>query len=321
MKRVLSIISILILVLVLLLRLRPSNLQELDVLKEHHTSETSAFFTYNGHEYHYTQKGQGIPIVFIHGLAGNAFMWDTLINKIDSGYQCFALDLPGFGLSDLDEQLANDDLIDYFLGVFKAFLAKKNIDRFHLAGSSMGGYISMEITNNLANKVQSLTLSNPLCYDVKKVGGVFAHLSQSLLFDLVQDKGLPLWASRIIFSNTTVFPMADKDIRMRCLLNNKKITIDFIQILMKQRALVKNELAQKIKVPTLIIWGNEDRVIAPEYAQRLQSDISKAILRLYKNIGHLSFYENVAQFKSDMMGFIKNLPDSDIQTLTQVKPL
>jgi pimeloyl-ACP methyl ester carboxylesterase len=304
MKKLLIIISVLIFVIGLYIILRPSNLQDLEVLKERHVSETSNFFTFNGNEYHYTQKGQGEPVVFIHGLAGTAFMWDTLINKIDSGYQCLALDLPGFGLSDFDEKLANGDIVDYFLAVFKAFMAKKNIDRFHLVGSSMGGYVSMEITNSLGDKVQSLTLSNPLCYDVKKVGGLFANLSQSMLFGLVKAKGVPLWGSRAIFSNTTVEPMTEKDIRMRCVLNNKKITIEVIQTLMEQRDVVNNELAQKIKAPTLIIWGSEDRVIAPKYAQRLKSDISKATLRIYKGVGHLSFYENVDQFKHDMMNLI-----------------
>jgi pimeloyl-ACP methyl ester carboxylesterase len=317
MKKFLTIISVLLLVLVLYLTLRSSNLQELEILKEHHVSETSCFFKYNGHEYHYTQSGQGVPVVFIHGLAGNAFIWDTLINNIDSGYQCFALDLPGFGLSDLDEQLANEDLINYLMGVFEAFLAKNDIDRFHLVGSSMGGYISMEFTNKLSDQVQSLTLSNPLCYDIKNGGKVLTRLSYSLLFHLVKEKGLPIWASRFIFSNTTVFPMADKDVEMRCILNNKKTTISFIQILLTKKTLVKNELAQKIKVPTLIIWGNEDRVLSPEYAKRLQRDISNSKLTLYKDIGHLSFYENVIQFKYDMMNFIQGLADSNIEPLIE----
>ena len=315
MKKLFAIISILISVILLYLVLRPSNFQELEMLKKDYASETSAFFKFNNYEYHYTQKGQGVPLIFIHGLAGNAFLWDTLINKIDSGYQCIALDLPGFGLSDLDLKHAEKDLSNYFLEVFKALLVEKGIDSFHLLGSSMGGYISMDLAVKLQDRTQSLTLSNPLCYDVKKAGGVFAQLAQGVLFKLIESKGLPLWISKIIYSNTTVEQIAEKDIRIRNVLNNKKITFDFIKLLFKNRNIVKNDLAKKVSVPTMIIWGNKDKIISPTYAERLERDIENSKSIMYKDIGHLSFYENVDQFKIDMMSLITTLPDSNHHSL------
>ena len=105
MKKLFAIISILISVILLYLVLRPSNFQELEMLKKDYASKTSAFFKFNNYEYHYTQKGEGVPLIFIHGVGLDHQMWEYQIYSFENTILTY--DILGHGKTPLEKKKYN----------------------------------------------------------------------------------------------------------------------------------------------------------------------------------------------------------------------
>ena len=306
MRKVLLGLFVVIIAVFLMIVFRPSSLYQLEALRTKYSTEQSNYFTYDKHSYHYTKKGSEEPIVFIHGFAGSAFTWDTLINKIDSNYRCLALDLPGFGLSEVNEAKLDGDLLAYYLDVFNAFLVENEIDSFNLVGTSMGGYISMEIANHYGSRVKTLCLSNPLCYSGRNKADKASKILGPNFFKSLEKKGIPKWMANLLFSRSANKPLAKSEITKRHELNSRSATIQVIESILQNKGIVKDDIASKLINPSLIIWGQDDKVLNPSLATRLNNDIRNSSLKLYNNVGHMSFYEASDRFKEDLMELINS---------------
>src|SRR6185312_8005169 len=93
----------------------------------------------NGVELNYQVKGQGVPIILIHGHPFDHTMWDPQIAAFSKDYQVIAPDLRGYGKSSLPDP-ANTSFEDYATDVLK-LADHLGADSFHLGGLSMGGQL------------------------------------------------------------------------------------------------------------------------------------------------------------------------------------
>jgi len=139
----------------------------------------------DGHQLRYWESGSGVPLLLLHGLGNSALVWHKCIAALARTFRVFALDLPGHGLSDMPR-------VRYGLGdaarLAVAFMAANGVDRFHVAGNSMGGNIATELTLDHPDRLGNVVLVNPaglgkwiawfLCLaSVLGVGGYFERPS------------------------------------------------------------------------------------------------------------------------------------------------
>lgn len=99
--------------------------------------------------------GQGKDIVFIHGFGTSLEIWHKNIEVLSKKYRVWALDIPGFGYSDLKK------FPDYFPSItrfLKVFLKELKIEKAILAGLSLGGAISMSFAVENPQLVEGLIL-------------------------------------------------------------------------------------------------------------------------------------------------------------------
>ncbi len=251
---------------------------------------------------------QAETIVLLHGFAANKENWLRFSRYLTSKYHVLAPDLPGHGDSTKnmelsyhleDQVLYLDELIDT-LGV----------SRFHLVGNSMGGAISSIYAARHPDKVITLSLFDP--------AGIYDHESE--FAQLLREGENPLIVeNEDDFEQLMNFAMEDPPfvpwpittvIAERSIANkaiNEKIfgelLEDFEQLDFKQK--IKN-----ISAPTLILWGEQDRVIAWQNAEQFTSLIPNSRKLILPNVGHAPMIEQAETSADILKTFIERVASS-----------
>jgi pimeloyl-ACP methyl ester carboxylesterase len=106
----------------------------------------------------FERRGAGEPLVLIHPLGGDRHVWDPVLDLLAAERDVIAVDLPGFGGSPaLDGQMAPSPVA--LASAVAAFLAEAGVDRPHVAGNSLGGWVALELA--LAGQARSVTAIAP----------------------------------------------------------------------------------------------------------------------------------------------------------------
>ena len=251
------------------------------------------------------QPGEGEPVLFIHGFGASSVSWRDILSAL-GGYDRYAIDLPGFGLSQkgLDLDLRHQTQAEIIL----AFMDVRQIDSAHIVAHDMGGNIAMHLAQRHPERILSLTLVAPaLQYDSA------GQLPQSLLdFAPLQRWGriLVRW---IIPSSTEI--NLQSAIEQDAVIDDDLIeayqrtyrTPDWdLSILALARDSSQSALAQPLQslsVPVLIIWGESDKWIAPGTAEQIETDIPDARRVMLPGVGHLPMHEVPDQFTAVLLDF------------------
>jgi pimeloyl-ACP methyl ester carboxylesterase len=250
------------------------------------------FMVAAGLRLHYLEAGKKTapPFLLIHGFGGCCRNWLRLIPDLEKNFRVLVPDLPGFGYSERNEDysMSLSDQADTVI----AFLDAMKIKSCHLMGHSMGGGISMLLAARHPDRFQKMVLLCPLSYPFKvdlrmklgmsKLAGPFVvgHLYTRRMF-------MNYIRTNVFFD----FSRADQ--------NEIEIEYALFDSPASRRAFQKGLVAthgsidwlaneiRKITLPTLILWGDHDLVLPPEFAPRLQQDIPGAQLHILKDCGHM----------------------------------
>lgn len=243
-------------------------------------------------------------IVLIHGFAANKENWVRFSRYLTDSFHVVALDLPGHGESVKDLSLPYD--MDDQAGYVNEILTNLNINTFHLAGNSMGGAISSLYAARYPEAVQSLFLIDP--------AGIHHHDSE--LMSLLKKGENPLIVKSrndfdalmdFVLEEKPYIPwpiagvMAEKYVANRTV--NEKI---FSQMTGPHQYNFEAELG-KITTPTLILWGENDRLIHVDNASVLQKLIPRSRKMVMEGIGHAAMIEVPEQTAQIYADFILSL--------------
>jgi pimeloyl-ACP methyl ester carboxylesterase len=231
------------------------------------------------------EAGDGAPLVFLHG-AGGVPAWEGVLPLLAREYHVYAPLLPGFGRSTGLEYL--EDQFDLFLHGFDVIDAL-GLERPYLVGESMGGWMAAEMAALRPQSVGRLALAAPigLWRDESPVEDLFGHMVHEMVPLLFHDQRSP--AAQRMLALTELF--SDKDDR----------TEDQIEMLLALargfRTAAKflfpipehglEHRLWRITAPTLVLWGEQDRFIAPCYADIFAEKIRRACITLVPEAGHL----------------------------------
>jgi 3-oxoadipate enol-lactonase len=114
-------------------------------------------FEHAGATLHYTESGQGPPLVLLHGFGSSEIDWELQRPVFKTQYRVITPDLRGFGHSDRDEGPFS---IEQFADDFRALLGHLEIDRFSLLGYSLGGAVAFEFAVNAPERIEKFVLVN-----------------------------------------------------------------------------------------------------------------------------------------------------------------
>ena len=237
--------------------------------------------------------GSGAPLLFLHG-GGGIGIWLPAMAQLARKFDVIVPEHPGYGASDTPEWLDSiADLANYYL----EFLDELDLTGVHLVGSSIGGWIAAELAIRNASRLASLTLVGAAGIHVKDVPQVDIFLSndEQRIRDLFYDRDL---AEAVIAASQQ--PEAED-----AALKNRTITA---RLSWQPRSHDPNlrKWLHRIKLPTLLIWGAEDRVFPRPYAYVYQQLIPGATAVVLPECGHLPQVEKGDQFVAELESFIEN---------------
>ncbi|KAE9595663.1 putative 2-hydroxy-6-oxonona-2,4-dienedioate hydrolase [Lupinus albus] len=208
----------------------------------------------------------------------------------ESGFETWAIDILGWGFSDL-EKLPPCDVVskrDHFYQFWKSYIKRPMI----LVGPSLGSAIAIDFAVNYPEAVKKLVLIGASVY--AKGTGNLATLPRTVAYAGVNLlKSIPLRFYVNYFAATTNKPFSTtldwtNVGRLHCLMPWwDDATVDF----MTSGGYSVASIIGKVKQKTLIIWGENDRIISNKLAVQLHCELPDAIIRQIPNCGHLPHVE------------------------------
>jgi pimeloyl-ACP methyl ester carboxylesterase len=272
----------------------------------------------HGHRVNFNIAGEGPPIVLIHGVAGRAAQWDETMLLLAERHTVIAPDLLGHGESAKPRG-------DYSLGAFASgvrdLLVGLDIERATVVGHSLGGGIAMQFAYQFPERCERLVLvsSGGLGHDVHPMLRAATLPGSELV--------LPLLAHARLLETVSLVPRALGKLGFRAgpdmteiargyqSLSNAEARNAFIHTVRAvidptgQRINASDRLYLASKMPSLIVWGQRDRVIPVEHGQIAHEGMPGSRLELFEDSGHfpqldrpLEFARILAQFMDETDG-------------------
>jgi pimeloyl-ACP methyl ester carboxylesterase len=257
------------------------------------------------------EQGHGRPILLLHGLGTSGYTWRSIAPELAKTHRVIALDLRGFGASDkpLDEHYS---IVDQARAV-EAFIEQENLHDLTIAGHSFGGGVTLALALKLGQerpaRIRNLILIDsiayrqplPIFFRLLKVP-MLAELSMTLVPPEIQatqalriayhdqDK---ISARAIAEYASPLYSSAAKHALAQTVDHIIPDDIDDI-----------SERYKTLKLPTLIIWCDADKIVPVALGHRLHENISSAELTVLAECGHLPQEEKPDDTLRTMQDFL-----------------
>ena len=239
-----------------------------------------------GETYVYLEGGRGEPTLLLHGFGANKDNFTLVARYLKNSCHIIAPDHIGFGESSHPEDVSYSALAQ--AKRLHQFVQKLGLSEIHIGGSSMGGHIAMTYAALYPEEVKSMWLLDP--------GGVWSA-PESDLHKKLKEGVNPLIAKNADeFARIYHFTMSKPPPIPRPILDvMARERIDNIELEKKIFQEIKADSVEKriagLKIPALIVWGDEDRAISVETAPILHKLLPDSQVIIMKGIGHLPMVE------------------------------
>jgi pimeloyl-ACP methyl ester carboxylesterase len=278
-----------------------------DELIAKHAYPDSRFVEVDGLQVHYRITGEGKEktVVLLHGTSSSLHTWEKWTELLDPHFRVVSFDLPGFGLTGPFPH--SDYSPERYLEFLEKVLDRLEVDTFHLAGNSFGGFLAWRFALDHPERVSKLVLLNSSGYPR-------GDQPTPLGFRMAMNEPL-----RPIFTHFTPRSVVSRTVH-EVYFDQSKVTDALIDryydlllregnrdALMHQIQQVKHETAEAVRnisCPTLILWGDHDRVVTPEDAPKFQRDIQGSQLIIYEGMGHVPMEEDPQRTMADVLPFL-----------------
>lgn len=235
-------------------------------------------------------------VVLLHGIGASAERWIYVLPTLSKRYRVIAPDIIGFGYSD---KPTVEYTMDFFVRFFEDFLYKLDIERLSIIGSSFGGHLATEFAIRNPKKIEKLVLASP----AGTIRSSTSTLDQYIMAALYPTYENSMRAFKdMTYEPNIVTEEIVRDFINRMRLPNAKYAFMSTLLGMRDSPHLSGRLS-KILVPTLLIWGENDKMIPLEYAKQY-SEIPNSILTVIKNCGHTPFVEKPMEFSKAVIEFL-----------------
>ncbi len=255
---------------------------------------------------HYLDEGTGSPaVVLVHAFPLSAGMWEPQIAALAPRHRVVAVDLPGFGGSEVPAPREAYS-VDSWADDVAALAERLELGRFVLAGLSMGGYVAFAGVRRHRGALAALILADTRPGpDAPEVRARREHQQR-----LLEESGLTTEVADSLLGplvGPTSTRRAETLRRANELLavNRPEGVIGALEA-MKNRPDSTADLAT-IDVPTLVIVGDQDQPSPPDVAEHMAAAVPGARLVVVPDAGHLSNVENPGAFNEALEAFLGEL--------------
>lgn len=254
------------------------------------------------HQIAYSEGGKGEPIVLVHGFGASSDNWNRMAGRLTKKYHVIALDMPGWG------QSTRIDSTSYAypqqVERLHQFLGALGLKRFHLIGHSMGGFISSAYAARYPEEVITLGLIAPHGVAEPQPGELALSVAAGdnwlvarnvAEFDRLLNK---VFAKRPYMPKSVLKVFAAYAIR-----GSAKSARIFAE--MQNNDPTLEERLPLVQAPTLIIWGDQDRVLNVSGAEVFRQGIKTSELLVQPGIGHMPLIESARECAAAWLAFVE----------------
>jgi pimeloyl-ACP methyl ester carboxylesterase len=238
--------------------------------------------------------GDGPPLVYLHSALGEAFMWLPFFQKLAKSFRVLVPTHPGFGQSaGFDRIDTIDDMAFHYIELLDAL----GLDEVILGGVSLGGWIAAEVAVRWPERVKKLWIADApgLWVEGTPLGDLFRLMqNRDKLRELLFFDPNSVMASLVI---------KDQPDEQMMLYAYQAMTV--LARMVWQRP-YDPKLAARLKriaCPTLLLWGDHDKLVPPDYGEAYKQHIPGAELKLIKDCGHMPMFEKEAEFVDTITKF------------------
>ena len=260
----------------------------------------------------YLDVGAGPPVVLIHGFGGSMWQWEQQQHTLSQYFRILTLDLPGSGLSDKPEiDYRPDQMLDFFVG----FMDAVQIQQATLVGNSMGAGLAIGMALAHPTRVAKLVL----------IDGLPQHVMEKLTSPSVRralETTAPSWLvsfGNMLFGGLMIESVLKEIVYDPALLtpaviersNRNRQRPGLIKPIMTVREnlpLWESGFATRIGEithPTLVIWGEEDRVFPIAVGEELHQTIKGSRFIRIPKAGHIPQWERPDLVNQELITFIQ----------------
>jgi len=245
--------------------------------------------------------GSGEVLLLVHGFAGDKDNFTRIARLLMPHYRVIIPDLPGFGDARRDAGEKHDmaSQVEYL----RSFMAELGVQRFHMGGNSMGGFIAAEYAARYPEQVSTLWLLAPAGTDESFATPDFANYFSSGRFPLLvpQPNDFDALMSACM-AKPPFFPYSLKQVMAR------RAVADYpLHCALMKEMMASPRLRGPINTPALIVWGTEDRILNPNGAAATKALMPNARLLMMEGIGHLPMLEATRRSARDFLTFQQQL--------------
>ena len=282
----------------------PWNSQDLsEWTKLYATGETISL---DGHITHFMKKGDGPPLILIHGFFSGSLVWRQNIDELAKHFTVLAPDLWGLGFSSREPLNYGWKL---YSNQIKLFMDAMAISKSHVAGLSMGGGVAIQFTNDFPDRVDKLVVQGPAVLPQKKkikdnllAWPVLGPYLLNLSGDTIRKKVM-----KEKFYSDARF-ITDEAYWASTWHHKIKGTTESMHSMLRAGFLGNLrdgvvELAEKNK-DILILWGSKDNTISVEGANEMQGILEGSAVEIFENAGHVPNVEDPEAFNRKVVHFL-----------------
>lgn len=245
-------------------------------------------------KYHFIEEGAGQPLVLLHGLFGSLSNYTGVIEHFKRTHRVIVPVLPLLDLDLLHTSVGG--LAKYVHKFFEAL----DLNEVHLVGNSLGGHVALVYVLKHPERVRSLILTGSSGLFENGMGDSYPKRGD---YDYIKKK------TEMTFYDPAV---ATKELvdEVFSITNNR---LKVIKIIALAKSAIRNNLSEelsKIKLPTLLVWGNNDIVTPPFVGEEFKRLISNSELYFIDKCGHAPMMEVPAAFNAILEKFLQNFTDS-----------
>ena len=284
-----------------------------DELKRRWTNAASQFVEIEGMQLHLRDEGSRsdpIPMVLLHGTSASLHTWGGWVDELKAQHRIIRYDMPGFGLTGPAPD--SDYSIESYAKTVIAVMDELGIEECLLGGNSLGGYVAWATAVLYPERVKQLVLVDPsgLPFESQSIPLGFKIAQTPILKELMKGV-LPRFVIQQSVENVFGEPsrvtteLVDRYFELTTRAGNRLALAErFKQI---QPGAMATRL-QEIEIPTLILWGQQDRLIPPALASRFERDINNSQVVLFDKLGHVPHEEDPLGTVAILKRFLSQWP-------------
>lgn len=278
-----------------------------------HDPEVAEFVVVKGQRVHVEIRGQGEPLVLVHGIGGSTYTWRLVTPQLSRRFRTVAIDLNGFGYTErptAKEAYSRTGQLDLLTGVMDVL----GIDSAHFIGHSYGGGLVLTLAHQRPERVRSIVAVDSATPEWSATGRrkhrfaapVVPLYVRSLL---LQPGHIASALRRSFYNDALVNPDLVESYRERLRVEGVSRTFRNLARPHGESEDLKEVPLEEIHQPILLLWGREDQVIVVDEGRKAAARMARSRFVVLPECGHLPMEEQPAAFLAEVEAFLIPLGD------------